>query len=58
MEIDYKTGDLVTWFNKPAIIIYAHPSDPMVQIVCEGKKVWAIKGINVKHAENVKLVEA
>ena len=48
MEIDYKTGDLVTWFNKPAIIIYAHPSDPMVQIVCENKKVWAMKGINVK----------
>ena len=51
MEIDFKTGDLATWFNKPAIIIYAHPSDPMVQIICEGKKVWAIKGINVKLVE-------
>ena len=51
MEIDFKTGDFVTWYNKPAIIIYAHPSDPMVQIVWENKKVWAIKGINVKLVE-------
>ena len=51
MEIDYQKGDLVTWFNKPAIIIYAPPSDPMVQIVCEDRKVWAIKNI-------IKLLEA
>ena len=51
MEIDFKTGDLVTWLNKPAIITYAHPSDPMVQIVCEDRKFWAIKNI-------IKLVEA
>ena len=57
MNIDYQKGDLVTWFNKPAIIIHAHPSDPMVQIVCAGKKIWAVKGINVKPVENLKLVE-
>jgi hypothetical protein len=57
MEIDYQKGDLVTWFNKPAIIIYAHPCNPMVQIVCAGKKIWAIKGINVKPAENIELLE-
>ena len=51
MNIDFKTGDLVTWFHKLAIIIYAHPSDPMVQIICEGKKLWAIKGTNVKLVE-------
>ena len=51
MEIDFKTGDLVTWFNQPAIIIYARPSDPMVQLVCEGKKVCASKRSNVKLGE-------
>ena len=45
MEIDYQKGDLVMWLNKPAIIIYAHPSDPMVQVACEDRKVWAIKNI-------------
>ena len=51
MNIDFKVGDLATWFNKPAIIIYAHPSDPMAQVICGGKKIWAIKGRNLKLVE-------
>ena len=43
MEIDYKAGDLVKWFGKVAIIIYAHPCDPMTQINCEGKNWWAMR---------------
>ncbi len=51
MEIDFKTGDLVKWFGKVAIVVYAHPCDPMTQINCEGKMHWAMR-------DKIKLVEA
>ena len=43
MEIDYQKGDLVLWYGYHAIIVYAHPCDPMVRIHANGHMHWAMR---------------
>ena len=49
MEIDFQAGDLVKHFGAVAVIAYAHPCDPMTQILCKGQLMWA-------HRDNLWLV--
>tara|TARA_Y100000593_G_C4174506_1_gene268758 strand:- start:581 stop:736 length:156 start_codon:yes stop_codon:yes gene_type:complete len=51
MEIDYQKGDLVMYCRYYAIIVYADPCDPMVQIHADSGMHWAMR-------DKIKLVEA